>query len=104
MYVLVSGSTAASYATPFLNGPNAFQLSYTLCLPATGTCNGSTNVWNKTAASAYKTTSGINGLNTIPSFSIFVGRQDAYVGTIADYTGTLYFSFLCGEGGSQTAC
>jgi hypothetical protein len=55
-------------------------------------------------ATAYKTTTGLNGLNTIPSFSIFIGKQDAFVGTTADYTGTLYFSFICGDGGSQAPC
>jgi hypothetical protein len=104
VYVLVSGSNAASYATPFLTGPNAFQLTYTLCVPGSATCNATTNVWNKTPLSAYKTTQGVNGLNTIPSFLIFLGRQDAFVGTPADYTGNLFFSFLCGEGGSQAAC
>jgi hypothetical protein len=104
VYVLVSGSTAASYSTPFLTGPNAFQLAYTLCIPGSATCNGTTNVWNKTLTSAYKTTQGVNGVNTIPSFLIFLGKQDAFVGTTADYTGNLFFSFFCGEGGSQAAC
>jgi hypothetical protein len=104
VYVLLSGSNGTSYITPFLTGPNAFQLTYTPCIPGAATCNASTNVWNKTPATAYKTTQGINGLNTIPSFLIFLGRQDAFVGTTADYTGNLFFSFLCGEGGSQTAC
>jgi hypothetical protein len=53
---------------------------------------------------AYKTTSGVNGINTIPSFSIYIGQQDAYVGTVAQYTGSLYFSFVCGDGGSQAPC
>jgi hypothetical protein len=104
VYVLLSGSNAASYTTPFLTGPNAFQLTYIPCIPGAATCNAGTNVWNKTPASAYKTTQGINGSNTIPSFLIFLGRQDAIVGTTADYTGSLFFSFLCGEGGSQAPC
>lgn len=96
VHIFVSGSNAASYAPPFLSGPNGFQLNYNLCVPgSTGGCSASTNLWNKTTE--YKVTSGINGLNTIPGFSIFIPRQDAYVGALTDYTGTLYFSFNCGE-------
>lgn len=104
VYVLLNGSTSGSYSAPFLTGPNAFQLTYKPCLPGTGTCNGTTNVWQNTASTGFKITNAINGTNTIPSFSIFVGRQDAYAGSAAQYTGSLYFSFLCGEGGSQAAC
>jgi hypothetical protein len=104
VHVFVSGSSAATYATPSLTGPNAFQLTYTLCIPGSATCNATTNVWNKTSGSEYKTTAGVNGLNTIPSFLIFVGRQDAFVGTTAAYTGSLFFSFECGEGGTQAPC
>ena len=105
VYVLLNGSTSATYTTPFLTGPNSFKLSYTPCLPGSGTCNGTTSVWGNTLATAYKTTSGVNGVNTInTTFSIFMGQQDAFVGTAAQYSGSLYFSFVCGEGGSQAAC
>ncbi len=104
VYVLLNGSTSAAFTTPFLSGPNSFQLTYKPCLPNTGTCNGTTNLWQNAAAAAFKMNNAINGANAIPSFSIFLGNQDAYVGSTAQYTGSLYFSFLCGEGGSQVAC
>lgn len=107
VYVLVSGSSG-SYTTPFLSGPNSFQLSYNLCVPGAASCNASTNVWNTTAnanVSAYEV-SAVNSpsVNSIPSFQVFVGRQDAFVGTVSQYTGSLVFSFRCGEGGNQVNC
>ena len=108
VYVLVNGQSSGSYTNPFLTGPNSFQLSYNLCVPGASTCSGTSNVWNSTASNttAYETTSGVNSpaVNTIPAFTIFVGRQDAYVGSVSQYTGSLYFSFKCGEGGNQVAC
>jgi hypothetical protein len=104
VYVLLNGSTSTSFSTPFLSGPNSFQLTYEPCLPNTGTCNGTTNLWQNTTSTAFKITNGLNGTNTIPSFSIFIGRQDAYVGDTTKYAGSLYFSFVCGEGGSQAPC
>lgn len=97
VYVLLSGSNAASYTTPSLTGPNAFSLTYTPCIPGSATCTASTNVWNKSSTSAFKITNAVNGVNTIPSFLIFVGKQDAFVGTTSNYTGSLFFSFNCGE-------
>jgi hypothetical protein len=43
-------------------------------------------------------------VNNIPAFQIYVGRQDAFVGTTAQYTGSLFFQFRCGEGGNQVDC
>jgi hypothetical protein len=106
VYVLASGASG-SYATPFLTGPNSFKLSYNLCIPGAATCNASTNVWNTTVstATAYEVTaSNSPAVNSIPSFMIFEGRQDAPVGTVSQYTGSLFFSFRCGEGGNQVAC
>lgn len=104
VYVFLNGASSGSYTPPFLAGPNSFQLTYKPCIPGSSTCNGTTNVWQNTMGTAYKTTSGVNGINTIPSFSIYIGQQDAYVGTVAQYTGSLYFSFVCGDGGSQAPC
>ncbi|HET7814817.1 MAG TPA: hypothetical protein VFL13_10640, partial [Candidatus Baltobacteraceae bacterium] len=105
VYVELNGSPNASFVTPSIAMASpAFTLTYTPCVPNSGTCNGTTSVWQNTVATAFKVTSGVNGLNSIPQFSIFIGKQDAYVGTIAQYTGNLYFSFVCGEGGSQAPC
>jgi len=106
VYVELSGSNGASFVTPFLSGPNAFQLTYSPCLPNTGTCNGTTNLWQNTVTTAFKMTNAVNGPtpNPIPSFSVFLAKQDAFVGSVTQYTGGLFFSFVCGEGGSQAPC
>lgn len=104
VYVMLNGSTSGTFVTPFLTGPNGFQLTYTPCIPNSGTCNGATNLWQNTMATAFKITNGVNGTNSVPSFSIFVGRQDAFVGTVSQYTGGLTFSFICGEGQTQAPC
>lgn len=105
VYVLVSGASG-TYTTPSLTGPNSFKLTYNLCIPGAATCTASTNVWNTTAStsSAYEVSAANSSSNSIPSFLIFVGRQDAPVGTLSQYTGSLFFSFRCGEGGNQVAC
>lgn len=106
VYVLVSGASG-SYATPSLTGPSSFKLPYNLCIPGAATCSASSNLWNTTVSTttAYEVAAGNSpALNSIPSFLIFVGRQDAPVGTVTQYTGNLFFSFRCGEGGNQVAC
>jgi hypothetical protein len=106
VYVLVSGASGA-YTRPFLTGPSSFQLTYSLCVPNAATCNASTNLWNTTVSTstAYEVSANNSpAVNSIPSFLIFVGRQDAPVGAISQYSGSLFFSFRCGEGGSQVAC
>lgn len=94
--VFVSGS-ATGYTTPFLTGPNAFTLSYTMCVPGASPCNATTNVWNTTTGFYQFTTPNNNGTNvfSIPSFLIFVTQQDAPYGTTAQYTGSLFFTTTC---------
>lgn len=106
VYVLVSG-VSGSYATPSLTGPNSFTLTYNLCVPSAATCNAGTGVWNTTVSttSAYEVSAANSpSVNSIPAFLIFVGRQDAPVGSVSQYSGKLFFSFRCGEGGNQVAC
>lgn len=91
--VFVSG-TSTGYTTPFLTGPGGFTLSYNLCVPGTTGCDSSTNVWNTTAAYSYTASSG-NDTNNVPAFSIYVPKQDAPVGTTAQYSGSLFFSVTC---------
>jgi hypothetical protein len=65
-------------------------------------------VWGTGASgtSDYDFTAGItNGQSTnVPSFAIFIAKQDAFVGTTSDYLGNLFFSFKCGEGGNEVTC
>lgn len=99
--IFVSGTASlpASYTTPFLTGPNNFQLPYSLCTPKSGTCTASTGtIWNSTNAYNVNLKSTDSGnVQTIPAPSIFLGQHDAYVGTISDYTGNLFFYFVCGS-------
>lgn len=95
--VFVSGSSSG-YTTPFLTGPNSFNLPYTMCVPGASPCNTTTNVWNTTTGFYQFTTPNNNGTNiqNVPSFLIFVNQLDAPYGTTAQYTGSLYFTTTCG--------
>ena len=106
VHILASGSSAG-YTQPNLVSTN-FTLTYSLCVPGGGTCTSTSTFWGTGASGTtdFDFTGGItNGQSTpIPSFSIFLGRQDAFVGTTSNYTGSLFFSFKCGEGSNEVTC
>ena len=104
--VFVSGAAnlVGAYTPPFLSGPNGFALQYSLCVPGTGNCTATSGtIWNNSNPYSVNLKIADSGnVQTIPSFSLFVPQQDAYVGTTAAYTGSLYFAFKCGS--PATAC
>ncbi len=106
IFFLGTSTTEGTYTAPFLAGPSASHLNFSICTTSAA-CGAGGPFWDASSVYIFNEFSGLKtGSNTLTistSLAVYVPiHQDIYVGSYP--ARNVYFSFSCGKGNTFSPC